>query len=1236
MKKKALFRNVLLLILFMCLHIQLFAKPFSLPYQTYSMQTDQNGIRSTAKVLKNSTVKFTLASTQYNNDYVFNRQASSSNVTNVTLSNDNGSLSLTAQFGNSVQNNLIVIKNNSNGETVLELTIPTISSYNLGLKLRIDEAMINYIQFSFDARDYKVKVWGSNDPLQYNNSMFEKPISNIEYLGELNWNPSYQLYFKSGITKPYLMFEFCFSEDEFELLQIPSSYTGNTFNSISNLVEKKKYVWMMQPTMFYETDNLTNPVILSIRNVDNIGYSLENNRSCGNLIGENTFKIAYLDLNAAYNISNQIRRAFGVYSEIMPINNFGINNKLYVWSEYGRNIHDDTVDPNGTADYTSYYHKTAYNGNNFIKIFSDDIVTPFCTVDPLSGQASSTNSIIRANHNYANKYILHEIGHYIQSIHNDNYTVRKGSCGRWFGLSDSEEKAFSEAYANFFSLVVTSTNTFNFDHCRQGNTQSLQYSYNILNNYHYEVINSKNYLLSDDFKNVFNFYTNPLYKFRDIEGNDQTETNYLWYYFTKRYNNYLSTSVFQHLIGYLFWDLYDTNSETVTVDYSDPSFYQNDVRVFVDNFCYPSNQIFEILNNSLTVSDFISNFSQNLSPSQKTDFYSYCDAMRFQYPREISYNESLPQNYRLSSSLTVNQGATLTIPDNSIIVFGDNAKIEVNGNIVFGNNVQIIGTNVNNHITINGSVTIGNNLTLSSENSIKWSGLIIKNQAENININQINVFNTCLSLENSKISLLTPEFNNSYIYTNNTKLSINNGSLISSAINATSPLFGLGMGELIISNSSFNLEYETNAFRNRGVSLLNIPNYKFENNQFTNCNGIYIHNSGWGNTSIIQGNIFTGISDNPAVELYSSKVTSIAQNTFSDNQIALQFRNNSYTDVKNKGNDQIFQYSTYEHILSDHNSFPLIVTENIFEEMSDHVEIRCQNHTGTAQHDMTFNTWSRDFIDTTHMDPFNAFEYDPMNKIGASTFSDSLQYVEDLINEQYYDEAKTLLKNFITSSQDSWKQDAAIKFLFSLYLVGKFNFIEYYQYLESLQINTFTVSDYSNKAKVNINELEEPIHWLNDRINYSESVMDSTYANIDLSLINLYNMYKDSESLTYETLNQWAENTTNLLNTLDANVDIPDNTTINNPFIYNVRNYPNPFNPVTTISYSLKSDTNIKIKLYNVKGQLVDTVFEGLGKKGHNSIKWDSKKAQKITSGVYFYRISSIEGEITKKFILLK
>ncbi|HPY95732.1 MAG TPA: hypothetical protein PL063_00810 [Candidatus Cloacimonadota bacterium] len=127
MKKKALFRNVLLLILFMCLHIQLFAKPFSLPYQTYSMQTDQNGIRSTAKVLKNSTVKFTLASTQYNNDYVFNRQASSSNVTNVTLSNDNGSLSLTAQFGNSVQNNLIVIKNNSNGETVLELTIPTIS-----------------------------------------------------------------------------------------------------------------------------------------------------------------------------------------------------------------------------------------------------------------------------------------------------------------------------------------------------------------------------------------------------------------------------------------------------------------------------------------------------------------------------------------------------------------------------------------------------------------------------------------------------------------------------------------------------------------------------------------------------------------------------------------------------------------------------------------------------------------------------------------------------------------------------------------------------------------------------------------------------------------------------------------------------------------------------------------------------------------------------------------------------
>jgi len=82
------------------------------------------------------------------------------------------------------------------------------------------------------------------------------------------------------------------------------------------------------------------------------------------------------------------------------------------------------------------------------------------------------------------------------------------------------------------------------------------------------------------------------------------------------------------------------------------------------------------------------------------------------------------------------------------------------------------------------------------------------------------------------------------------------------------------------------------------------------------------------------------------------------------------------------------------------------------------------------------------------------------------------------------------------------------------------------------------------------------------------------------------------------------------------------------------QNFPNPFNPLTTINYSLKKSGNIELKIYNVKGQLVDTLINEYQDVDTYSVIWSPKK---ISSGMYFYQIS-IDGNPTeaKKAICIK
>ncbi len=86
------------------------------------------------------------------------------------------------------------------------------------------------------------------------------------------------------------------------------------------------------------------------------------------------------------------------------------------------------------------------------------------------------------------------------------------------------------------------------------------------------------------------------------------------------------------------------------------------------------------------------------------------------------------------------------------------------------------------------------------------------------------------------------------------------------------------------------------------------------------------------------------------------------------------------------------------------------------------------------------------------------------------------------------------------------------------------------------------------------------------------------------------------------------------------------------------QNFPNPFNPVTTISYSLQKPAEVRIEILNIIGQRVRLLIEEHQASGSHQVTWDGRddRGRDCSTGVYFYRLSSSEFSSTKKMLLLK
>ena len=114
--------------------------------------------------------------------------------------------------------------------------------------------------------------------------------------------------------------------------------------------------------------------------------------------------------------------------------------------------------------------------------------------------------------------------------------------------------------------------------------------------------------------------------------------------------------------------------------------------------------------------------------------------------------------------------------------------------------------------------------------------------------------------------------------------------------------------------------------------------------------------------------------------------------------------------------------------------------------------------------------------------------------------------------------------------------------------------------------------------------------------------------------------------LAIEFTTTWPDN---YVTNEDASLPVP---------VCNLSNYPNPFNPVTAISFTARNAGFATLNIYNQKGQLIKTLLKDNILSGNHKLIWEGKDNQgnNVASGVYLYKLQMNGTTLTKKMLLLK
>lgn len=87
-----------------------------------------------------------------------------------------------------------------------------------------------------------------------------------------------------------------------------------------------------------------------------------------------------------------------------------------------------------------------------------------------------------------------------------------------------------------------------------------------------------------------------------------------------------------------------------------------------------------------------------------------------------------------------------------------------------------------------------------------------------------------------------------------------------------------------------------------------------------------------------------------------------------------------------------------------------------------------------------------------------------------------------------------------------------------------------------------------------------------------------------------------------------------------------------------IQNYPNPFNPSTTIEFVMPGDGWARIDVFDIQGRSIAKLFDGRAHGGMNRVVWDGRDShlRQMPSGIYFYKLTTVDGPIAGRMTLMK
>ena len=248
--------------------------------------------------------------------------------------------------------------------------------------------------------------------------------------------------------------------------------------------------------------------------------------------------------------------------------------------------------------------------------------------------------------------------------------------------------------------------------------------------------------------------------------------------------------------------------------------------------------------------------------------------------------------------------------------------------------------------------------------------------------------------------------------------------------------------------------------------------------------------------------------------------------------------------------------------------------------------------------------------------------------------------------------AITLFKQLISEYPESKFSSAGAKHLFALE-DDKQALKDYYQTEPNLHYNgeiDKIINYLTTHCNIKLGNYQEAISWFEDVISNPESELDSLMAVIDLGYIYMLMEGDDKASvicrypqLKPKTMSEYETNRESILVNLFG---IAENQAGYTDSEYNQQavipvlksNFPNPFNSSTTISFLLPKDTSCSLDVYNIRGQKVRSLINEPRFAGNHSVVWNGldDSGKPVSSGLYFYRLTTPNSSQTNKMLLLK